>query len=120
VLAEFQQHIKNNFSNLLESEFLLACSGGLDSVVLVHLCNASKLNFSIAHCNFRLRGEESNTDEKFVRILAKKLAKKFYITHFDTIGYMNKNKANIQIAARELRYAWFAEITFRGEQVLMG
>ena len=76
MLAEFKTHIKNNFSNLLESDFILACSGGLDSVVLAHLCNAAKLNFSIAHCNFRLRGEESNGDEKFVRKALYSLARR--------------------------------------------
>ena len=110
MLAEFKTHIKNNFSNLLTGEFLLACSGGLDSVVLAHLCSAAKLNFSIAHCNFRLRGEESRGDEKFVQKLTQNLNKTFYVTHFDTMGYMNKNKVNIQIAARDLRYAWFAEL----------
>ena len=108
--AEFNEHIENNFSNLLESEFLLACSGGLDSVVLAHLCVAAKLNFSLAHCNFRLRGDQSEKDEKFVQYLAKKLNKKLHITHFDTKSYMNINKVNIQTAARDLRYAWFAEL----------
>lgn len=65
--AEFKTHIKNNFSNLQESKFILACSGGLDSVVLAHLCHANSLNFEIAHCNFQLRGTESDADEQFVK-----------------------------------------------------
>jgi len=115
VLSEFKTHIKNNFSNLLESEFILACSGGLDSVVLTHLCNAAKLHFAIAHCNFQLRGKESDEDEQFVRSLASDIDKKIYVTQFDTNSYVLKNKVNIQIAARDLRYTWFAEIIQKNE-----
>lgn len=110
MLAEFKTHIENNFSNLQESEFILACSGGLDSVVLAHLCNATKLPFAIAHCNFQLRDKESDEDEQFVRNLAGVMGKKYHVTKFDTGSYVSNNKVNVQIAARELRYAWFAEI----------
>jgi len=110
VLAEFKKHLETDFPNLISDAFLLACSGGLDSVVLTHLCKACKLNFSLAHCNFKLRGDESDADEKFVAELSKSINIKYYVTHFDTIDYVNINKVNIQIAARELRYAWFARI----------
>lgn len=110
MLTEFKTHIKNSFPALQENSFLLACSGGLDSVVLTYLCNACQLDFSIAHCNFQLRGTESDADEKFVAELAKKSNIKLHITHFDTNDYVIKNKVNIQVAARELRYAWFAEL----------
>lgn len=72
MLEEFKKHIDINFNNLKENHFLLACSGGVDSVVLVYLCRALNLNFSIAHCNFQLREKESDIDEDFVRKLAKK------------------------------------------------
>jgi len=110
VLEEFQKHIENNFSHLKQSPFLLALSGGVDSVVLAHLCSKSKLNFAIAHCNFRLRGAESNKDETLVQQLARELSLVFHVTHFDTIGYVNKNKVSVQMAARELRYGWFEQI----------
>ena len=110
MLEEFHEHIVTNFQNVLKSKFLLACSGGLDSVVLVDLCSKSKLDFAIAHCNFNLRGEASNGDEAFVRELSLLNDKKFYITNFDTIGYVKKNKVSIQVGARELRYDWFAKI----------
>jgi tRNA(Ile)-lysidine synthase len=110
VLTEFKTHIKNNFSNLLESKCILACSGGLDSVVLAHLFNVAGVDFDIAHCNFQLRGSESDGDEQFVRTLAISLTKKIHVTKFDTNSYVLNNKVNIQVAARELRYAWFAEI----------
>ncbi len=110
VLVSFQSHIEQEFPELPKKQFLLACSGGMDSVVLVHLCHALKMDFSIAHCNFRLRGAESEGDEEFARNLANQLNKTYFITHFDTIGYVNKNKVSVQVAARELRYHWFAEI----------
>ncbi len=110
VLAEFKKHIKTKFPELLEERFLLACSGGVDSMVLTHLCHRAKLNFAIGHCNFQLRGRESDTDEKFVRDWAFQLSKPFFSTCFDTINYVSKNKVSVQLAARELRYRWFAEI----------
>jgi len=110
VLDEFKKHINDQFPNLVSRPFLLACSGGIDSVVLVHLCSEIGLDFSVAHCNFRLRGTASDVDEKFVRELAKKLKIGYYVTHFDTIGYVNKNKVSLQVAARDLRYRWFAEV----------
>jgi len=110
VLAEFQKHIETNFTNLISDRFLLACSGGLDSVVLTHLCKACQLDFSLAHCNFQLRGDESDKDEQFVVELANELNIKNIVKHFETNDYIIENKVNVQIAARELRYAWFAEI----------
>ncbi len=110
MLEDFKQHINTNFHRLKDSGFLLACSGGLDSLVLVHLCHALHLNFTIAHCNFNLRGAESDADERFVVQEAKKLNKKVLVTSFDTLGYSDKNKVSVQIAARELRYSWFTEI----------
>jgi tRNA(Ile)-lysidine synthase len=85
----------------------LACSGGLDSVVLAHLCSQCELDFSLAHCNFKLRGKESNIDEKFVRELAEKLGKSFFTEDFETLDYAHDQKVSMQMAARELRYEWF-------------
>jgi tRNA(Ile)-lysidine synthase len=110
VLSEFKTHIKNNFPGLFEKRFLLAVSGGLDSMVLTHLCLQQKLDFELAHCNFKLRGKDSDDDEKFVVSYAKKNNLKLYLSHFDTTGYVKKSKVSVEIAARELRYAWFAEI----------
>jgi tRNA(Ile)-lysidine synthase len=110
VLAQFAEHIENHFPELQKSPFLLACSGGVDSVVLAYLCQTLNLDFSIAHCNFQLRGNDSLEDEHFVGSLAKGLKKKFYVVHFDTLGHINQNKLSLQVAARELRYAWFSEL----------
>ncbi len=86
---------------------LLAISGGLDSVVLAHLLKKSGFQFSLAHCNFQLRGKESDADEKFCRALAKKLGVEIFTTRFNTKDYCTEHKVNVQLAARKLRYDWF-------------
>jgi len=110
VQNNFQIHINKNLSFLKESKFLIAISGGIDSVVLTHLCKSLHLNFSLAHCNFNLRAEESNKDEVFVTNLAEALDVEVFIQHFDTKSYADENKRSIQMAARELRYDWFREL----------
>tara|TARA_R110000744_G_scaffold80337_7_gene157725 strand:+ start:666 stop:1970 length:1305 start_codon:yes stop_codon:yes gene_type:complete len=110
VLENFKNHIDLHFPHLKEGKFILACSGGVDSVVLAHLCASYKLDFSIAHCNFKLRGAESDGDEELVRNLAKDLGREIFVTSFDTYGYIAQHKTNLQIAARELRYNWFLQI----------
>tara|TARA_R110002020_G_scaffold21009_8_gene71449 strand:- start:11068 stop:12462 length:1395 start_codon:yes stop_codon:yes gene_type:complete len=110
VLQTFKDHLELVFPNLLESPFLLACSGGVDSVVLAHLCAALRLDFSLAHCNFGLRGVESMDDENFVRDLAKIIDKNIFVERFDTAAYISKNKVSLQMAARDLRYAWFHRV----------
>lgn len=107
MLTDFKSHIASHFPSLLKNRVLLACSGGLDSVVLSHLCYASGIDFAIAHCNFRLRGAESDADETFVQQLARQLGAAYFVAHFDTLGYVNQHKVSVQMAARELRYAWF-------------
>jgi len=107
MLSNFKAHIALNFPSLLKDRVLIACSGGLDSVVLTHLCHLTGLDITLAHCNFRLRGTESDADEAFVRQLAKQLGTEHLVTHFDTLGYVNQHRVSVQMAARELRYAWF-------------
>ncbi len=80
-------------------------------MVLAYLCTKSNLDFAIAHCNFGLRGEESDADEKFVKEFSEQLKKKYFVIHFDTMGYVTKNKVSVQMSARELRYQWFAKLT---------
>lgn len=79
-------------------------------MVLTHLCSLNKMDFSIVHCNFQLRGYESDMDAFFVEDLARKIGKKIYIKDFDTDSYININKVSLQMAARELRYRWFEEL----------
>lgn len=91
---------------------LLAVSGGIDSMYLAS--RASELMpdavFAIAHCNFKLRGKESDEDEEFVREWANRHGMAFYCRTFDTEAYSEKNGISIEMAARELRYAWFKEL----------
>jgi tRNA(Ile)-lysidine synthase len=89
---------------------LIAVSGGIDSTVLCHLCHEAGFPFSIAHCNFGLRGEESTRDEAFVTSLANKYQVPFYLNRFQTSAYAAMNKMSIQEAARKLRYEWFDDI----------
>ena len=94
----------------MEGRILIAISGGVDSVVLTHCCHALKIDFALAHCNFNLRGEESDADETFVYELAKELDIEVFIESFDTENYAKLNKLSVQMAARDLRYSWFDEI----------
>lgn len=110
MLQEFKKHINNQFSFLNDTKLLIAISGGLDSVVLAHLCNALHLDFALAHCNFSLRAEESNTDELFVKQLAKELEVNIFTTTFETAAFAKTEKLSIQLAARQLRYNWFKTV----------
>jgi len=94
-----------------DSNVLAAVSGGMDSVVMVHLLKAAGYNFGIAHCNFQLRGDEALSDQQFVRDLAGKSGVAFHTINFDTKKYAAEKKISIQMAARELRYQWFAELS---------
>lgn len=107
---EFNTYIQREHLFNPKDKILLTVSGGVDSVLLCHLFHAAGLQFSIAHCNFQLRGEESNEDEKFVKNLAAKLNVPYHFIQFDTKAYVTKNKVSTQIAARELRYEWFEKI----------
>ncbi|MEO6540828.1 MAG: tRNA lysidine(34) synthetase TilS, partial [Ferruginibacter sp.] len=110
LLKEFQQYIKAQNLFQPKDKLLLAVSGGVDSVVLCELCKQAGYDFVIAHCNFQLRGEESERDENFVRELGKKYEVEVLVKKFDTNKYAQENKLSIQVVARELRYAWFNEL----------
>ena len=90
-----------------KDRLLLAVSGGLDSVVLCELCREAGFAFRIAHCNFRLRGNESDRDESFVRSLGDRYQVPVFVKRFDTEGYAKEKNLSVQVAARELRYDWF-------------
>ena len=91
-------------------KLILALSGGIDSMVLADMLLKAKADFVIAHCNFHLRGEESDGDEQFVREYAEKNGLTCYVKQFDTLQYAEDHKLSIEMAARELRYAWFEEL----------
>ena len=93
-----------------ECDFLLAISGGVDSMVLANLFLTNNLNFSIAHCNFQLRGKDSDDDEVFINKWCSENNIRLYNKKFSTEDYCKKNKITIQMGARELRYEWFREL----------
>ena len=86
---------------------LVALSGGADSVALLRVLHALGYQCECAHCNFHLRGEESNRDEAFVQQLCQKFDIPLHVTHFDTTDYARTHRISIEMAARELRYQWF-------------
>ncbi len=90
--------------------WLVTSSGGVDSTALCHLLAATEIPFSVAHCNFQLRGEASDGDELFVKILAEQLGVPFFSKRFDTKKFASEQRLGIQEAARKLRYDWFHEI----------
>ena len=122
MLKEFKNFVEKN--NLIEKgdKILLALSGGIDSMVLAKLLilysqrtsstvnSQSQCHLSFAHCNFHLRGDDSNRDEKFVTEFAEENKIPIYIQHFDTESYAKENSLSIEMAARELRYSWFEEL----------
>ncbi|MBQ2531574.1 MAG: tRNA lysidine(34) synthetase TilS, partial [Bacteroidales bacterium] len=95
---------------------LLAVSGGLDSMVMADLFlhSSLRLDLAVAHCNFHLRGEESDSDEIFVREWAEANGFPFFKKDFDTKGYSEAGGISIEMAARELRYSWFADLCSAG------
>jgi len=110
--------MRKKFKNFIEKQSLLSCnskivlgvSGGVDSMVMLHLFHVCGYSFEVAHCNFSLRAEESNCDEALVKKVCDEKGVKLHLKCFDTVGYAEKNKVSIQIAARELRYNWFSEL----------
>ena len=93
-----------------ECNFVVAISGGVDSMVLANLFLINNLKFSIAHCNFQLRGKESDDDELFINKWCSEKDIKLYNKKFTTEDYCKNNKLTIQMGARELRYEWFREL----------
>src|SRR6185437_13209540 len=110
LFSAFQEYIVKEQLFTATDRLLLAVSGGMDSVVLLDLCIRAAYDVSVAHCNFGLRGDESRRDEQFVRQLAASYDRKVMVEHFDTEAYEAERKISIQVAARELRYAWFSRL----------
>ena len=92
------------------SPLIVALSGGPDSVALLRMLVDEGHNVEAAHCNFHLRGKESDHDEAFCKNLCEKLGVKLHLVHFDTKEYANLHGISIEMAARDLRYGWFAQL----------
>jgi tRNA(Ile)-lysidine synthase len=110
MLNEFLKYIELNNLAGKGDRILMAVSGGIDSMVMADLFIKGGFNVGIAHCNFCLRGEESEKDELLVKDLAIKHNIPFYPVRFNTSAYAAEKKISIQMAARELRYEWFEKI----------
>lgn len=110
LLKKFNAYIATNQLFQQHDTLLLAVSGGLDSVVLCELCRQAGYAFVMAHCNFKLRGEESERDEIFVRSLAASYGVELFVKNFDTSKVAVEQKKSIETIARELRYEWFAQM----------
>jgi len=110
MLEQFQTYINRYHLIANGDRLILALSGGIDSMVLAELLLKSKVQFVAAHCNFHLRGEESNGDEQFVREFAEKNGIQCFVKHFDTEQYAAEQGISIEMAARDLRYTWFEEL----------
>ena len=104
------QYIEKNHLFSSDSKILVALSGGADSVALLRILHTAGYHCEAAHCNFHLRGEESNRDESFVRQLCLKYNIRLHTADFNTTQYAAEKHISIEMAARELRYNWFEEI----------
>lgn len=110
VFPEFETYIRQHGLFEKTDRLILALSGGVDSVVLAHLLKQGGFVFSLAHCNFRLRGADSDEDERWCRQLAAELGVAITVKVFDTEAYCREHRLNVQLAARKLRYEWFKEL----------
>jgi tRNA(Ile)-lysidine synthase len=110
LLQNFTAFIKKENLFQQKDKLLIAVSGGADSAVLCQLCKQAGYDFAIAHCNFKLRGEESDRDENFVRKLAEQYSVNIFVKEFDTTALAKEHRTSIEETARNLRYDWFATL----------
>ena len=118
MVEAFIRHIRNKSILDPAKTYLLASSGGMDSMCLGNLLTKAEIPFEIAHVNFQLRGEDSNKDEDFLRNWAKSLDITFHVHHADTYTFASERNISTQMAAREIRYDWFEKL--RSERKLAG
>ena len=107
-LHKVQLFIESNQLLTPQSRVIVGVSGGVDSVVLLNILSKLGYECVVAHCNFHLRGKEPDRDEEFVAKLAEKQGLLYKKVDFDTVSYAKRHKISIEMAARDLRYVWFA------------
>ena len=110
MLKRFEDYLNEQKLCSKSDRILLAVSGGIDSVVMTHLFHSAGYDCAVAHCNFQLRGEDSEADETFVRELAGYLEMPVFVKRFDVDELVQNKGISVQMAARELRYEWFEEL----------
>ena len=111
LIDKFNDYVARHELFSRQDKILLTVSGGVDSMVLMSLCVNSGYNVGVAHCNFGLRGQESDEDEILVQERARKYGIECYNKRFDTVGEMERTGESMEMAARRLRYTWFAELS---------
>jgi tRNA(Ile)-lysidine synthase len=111
MLQQFLNHIAATRLLKPTDKILLSVSGGIDSMVMLYLFKAAGFHAGVAHCNYQLRGGESDGDMKFVAEKTEACGFPFHVRKFDTSAYANSKGISVQMAARELRYDWFKELT---------
>ncbi|MBQ0072577.1 MAG: tRNA lysidine(34) synthetase TilS [Prevotella sp.] len=121
MLNSIKKYIQRNRLLSKEHQHLVALSGGADSVCLLLVMKELGYDVQAVHCNFNLRGEESNRDEQFCKELCENIGIKLYLTHFDTKSYASLHKISIEMAARDLRYNYFEQlrIAINAEDILV-
>ena len=117
MIEQFRAYITSNHLINKGDRILVALSGGVDSMVLAELLRKEGYDIAFAHCNFHLRGKESDEDEQFVREYAERVGVKLFVRQFDTLDYVENNKVSVEMAARELRYAWFNDLINANEHL---
>jgi tRNA(Ile)-lysidine synthase len=113
MVEQFLNHIEQHDLCEKSDLVLLAISGGVDSMAMLYLFREAGFKIGVAHCNFQLRGKESDGDEEFVTEVCRELNVPFFSKRFETEAYAWENTLSTQMAARELRYAWFEEILIK-------
>lgn len=110
MISKVENILSEQIPDYRNCKFLLAVSGGVDSMVMLHTFKALNLSFCVAHCNFLLRDEESESETNFVIDYCNTNNIEYFVKYFKTEEYSHLYKVSIQIAARELRYQWFNEL----------
>lgn len=110
LLEEFERYVEQNHLFTHDDRLLLAVSGGVDSMVMMSLMAAAGYRFGVAHCNFQLRGDESDEDEMLVERETTRYGAEYFCRRFDTEAEMERTGESMEMAARRLRYDWFRKL----------
>ena len=120
MITQIQEYITHHKLFSKQSKVLIGLSGGPDSMVLIHALVQLGYNCIAAHCNFHLRGDDSNKDAAFVSKWCKENDIPLFVIEFDTNEYAATNKISIEMAARELRYNWFEKLRIEQSADVIG